>query len=136
MRSDHLSKHIKRHGKDKANGVNRNVAASTMAAAVAAAAAAAASGQQPQQQQSAVGGAQLPAGVNSNTTHLRPIAPASSAPLVAAANKQAPTVNAGLQLQICNASDLLRLQQVGALPTAFTTFIAEQKQHQQLLQQH
>lgn len=142
MRSDHLSKHIKRHGKDKANGVNRNVAAATMAAAVAAAAAAAAAcGQQQQQQQ------QQPAAVTSGsahngTTHLRPIAPACSAPsaakhasVAAASASTATNTGAALQLQICSASDLLRLQQVGALPTAFTTLIADQQELQAQQQQ-
>ncbi|XP_011186643.2 Krueppel-like factor 10 [Zeugodacus cucurbitae] len=128
MRSDHLSKHIKRHGKDKANGVNRNVAAATMAAAVAAAnAAAAACGQQ-----QIVSAVATPISQNNNTTHLRPIAPACSAKLAPATTT---TANAALQLQICNASDLLRLQQVGALPTAFTTLIADQQQLQAQQQQ-
>lgn len=125
MRSDHLSKHVKRHGKDKANGVNRNVAAATMAAAVASAAvAAAASG--PQQSV-----ANSVAVNNSNITHLRAIAPASSAPVTAKHAPVAATATpAGLQLQICNAGDLLRLQQVGALPATFATLIADQQQLQ------
>uniref|UniRef100_A0A0K8VP20 Krueppel-like factor 11 n=1 Tax=Bactrocera latifrons TaxID=174628 RepID=A0A0K8VP20_BACLA len=133
MRSDHLSKHIKRHGKDKANGVNRNVAAATMAAAVAAATAAAAAAACGQQQQPT---AVTPASAHSGTTHLRPIAPACSAPLtanhapLAAATSTAASNGTALQLQICSAGDLLRLQQVGAFPTAFTTLIADQQQMQ------
>ncbi|XP_017468288.1 PREDICTED: Krueppel-like factor 10 isoform X1 [Rhagoletis zephyria] len=119
MRSDHLSKHVKRHGKDKANGVNRNVAAATMAAAVAAASVAT-SGQQQ-------------AGANNvvystiNTTNLRSIAPAGSAPVTP---KHAPAPLSGLQIQICNANDLLPMRQVGALPTTFTRLIADQQQFQ------
>ncbi|XP_067623136.1 dendritic arbor reduction protein 1 [Eurosta solidaginis] len=143
MRSDHLSKHVKRHGKDKANGVNRNVAAATMAAAVAAAQAATSAPTNEQQQSPSgvsthasahsISNSAVSNNNNSNSiTHLRPIAPANSAPLTA---KLAPTSAAGVQLQICNASDLLRLQHIGALPAAFTTFITDQQQMQVQQQQ-